>query len=268
MTNKYQDVGDLRALYGNSNQIALRGHFLKKYSVREMSLHEYVLREIEDTKQDIKSILDIGAGTGSMLRKLHDRNPNPTYTALDIAPNQALMDQNSIEYVLYDGVTLPDFGHTFDAILMMHMLYHVANIPAFLAKVKDQYASDESRIFITTKSRETMPHMERLFRQALAQSGVAYPFSANRDEAQFCIENADEMLSSAFADRTVRPRVITTKLVVDSAEDLFAYMLSTPRFNLKESADRYVYEQELRTVIAASIPFEDSYTEALYVISN
>lgn len=265
--SKYQAVSDLQSLYGSTNQIQSRGQFLKKYSVRDASLHDYVLEAIENLQEDIRSIIDIGAGTGSMLRKLYAKNPEWKYAALDIAPNEHLASQDLIDYRLYDGMSLPDFSVRFDLILMMHMLYHVIDVPSFLKEVKHHYASDAGYILVTTKSRHTMPGMERLFREALSQSGVIYSLPPERDEAQFCIENADEILKAAFEYGSINTRVITTELVVDSADDLLAYILSTPRYSLDESTERDVYVRELRRVIAAHLPFEDSYTEALYVIT-
>lgn len=263
--SNYQSVESLKKLYTRTPQIQTRGEFLRKYSLRTESLHDRIFDSASNVinANPRNSILDIGAGNGSMLKRLVKSGAFHKYVAVDIAKSDSLSDQNDIEYVIYDGQHLPQLDGRFDCILMMHMLYHVENVRKFIKDVCEAYCKEGTQIIITTKSKYTMPNMERIFRESVAQLSEVPNIEEERDEAHFCLENGYDTLRSAFVDQNIDEQVLRTQLVVDNADDLLQYMLSTPRYRL----DMPDYTERLREVITKNLPFEDTYTEVLYVIS-
>lgn len=149
----------------------------------------------------------------------------------------------------------------------MHMLYHVSNIEEFVAKVVDKYGNTKSKILITTKSKYTMPAMEKIVLEALDAGNPKITLSLERDESHFCSENAPDILTSIFSNKKITSTLIETAFEVNDLGDLKAYILSTPRYAnaLKKLAS--VSPDTLDEVIARHLPFSDTYTESIHVIS-
>lgn len=85
MSRNFQDFEYLRKLYGDKNQIASRGEFLKRYSNRNQSIRDILVTLIGDCND--MSVIDIGAGNGSFLSKIKKRSPSVVVSAIDIIEN-------------------------------------------------------------------------------------------------------------------------------------------------------------------------------------
>jgi 2-polyprenyl-3-methyl-5-hydroxy-6-metoxy-1,4-benzoquinol methylase len=266
--NRFQDIDYVRKLYSEEQQIPFRGEFLKTYSNRNRSIRDILFSFIGGL--DSKSVLDIGAGSGSFIKKLQDAYPHATYVALDIAEHPDLKQRKSITYKIYDGEELPLELGRFDVILMMHMLYHVSHVEAFLRQVAEKFVKEKTKIYITTKSKNTMPKIEASFQNVLNAMETSYEFKAlERDEAHFSRENAYELIEKSFKDikHTIKQYDFDTQLLVDNQEDLLNYILSTPRYgDNKLLNDDPEYLTQWKAELAKDELFIDKYSESLYVI--
>lgn len=266
--NYFQDIDYIRELYSQKQQIPFRGEFLKKYSNRNRSIRDVILDLAGDLNG--KSILDIGAGSGSFILKLRGAYPKAKLAAIDIAEHPNLLRVKDIHYKIYDGEHLPEEPDKFDVILMMHMLYHVPDVAGFLKQVHGKYVKEGTVLYITTKSKNTMPKIEMSFLNVLnSLTPLHEPKTLERDEAHFSRENAYEIIQQAFegVDYTLKDYDFDTQLLVDNRGDLLKYILSTPRYGSDESLTgdpRYI--ERWKAELSKDDLFIDSYKESLYVV--
>lgn len=120
--NHFQDKKFLDSLYGQQDHIAFRGNFLKTYSNRKYSIRDIALRFLDQPHG--KRIMDIGAGTGSFLKKIMQDFPDNSFAALDIAENAECREIPNLDYRIFDGVHFPEGMDEWDIVILMHMLYH------------------------------------------------------------------------------------------------------------------------------------------------
>lgn len=268
--NNFQNTKYIKKLYLTHDHISFRGHFLKKYSIRDKSIRDVLLENIGELHN--KRIIDIGAGNGSFLKKLKTNHPDNTYAALDIASNPALQKQTDIEYHIYEGNDLPRNIGTYDIVLMMHMLYHVKDIEKFLMQVHNVFCKKRTRLFITTKSKNTMPNIEKLFQKSIHSTPLAcrYSIPAERSEAHFCLENGLNFLKKEFSKAQIKEEVITTNLAVDNKDDLIRYILLTPQYAEigKDPKDLQCIKNAINRELADIDLFNDHYTEVIYDIKT
>jgi SAM-dependent methyltransferase len=78
----------------------------------------------------VERIIDVGAGSGSTLRRLHERGVGSTYVAVDVqarlaeAVHRALPDV-PVQTLVVDTRSLPFDDHEFDLALLSHVIEHI-----------------------------------------------------------------------------------------------------------------------------------------------
>lgn len=89
-------------------------------------------------------VLEIGPGSCSHLHHIVQRNGNIKYTGLDISPlmideagklNRKYVDEQTAEFVLYDGKKIPFEENSFNRILTVNTVYFWENPAEFLQEI-------------------------------------------------------------------------------------------------------------------------------------
>lgn len=273
MNHNFQKLDRIKEFYSNQNLISFRGEFLKKHSNRKLSLRDIVTGLIPKDKQ--VSLLDVGCGDCSFIKRLQKRYPRNTYHALDVVKNDSCAGLKGIKYQLYDTKEFPDYSINFDVILCMHVLYHVKNRRNFFNNIK-RCLSPKGRIIITTKSKHTFSHLEHIFNQVISQfnlKSAAQPPS-ERDEDRFCLENGKDILAQHFSRTlfSIKEYVIETQVITTEFHDVLQYALSTWRYNPKTyhltGADSVRYVRLWTENLSLGEFFLDKYIEVIYVIDR
>ena len=90
--------------------------------------------------QNYSSLLDVGAGTGEMLRMLINARPEARYAGIDLAENmlKAAGEKlgRSADLLQGDAEKLPLPGHSFDIIICNDSFHHYPNPATALAEFK------------------------------------------------------------------------------------------------------------------------------------
>lgn len=273
MNNDFQNLDTITELYSDQKLVSSRGEFLKKYSNRKLSLRDIVAGLIPTDKQ--VSLLDIGCGNCSFIKRLQKRYPRNVYHALDVVKNDSCVGLKGIEYQLYDTTKFPNYSINFDVILCMHVLYHLNDRGKFFNNIK-RCLSPKGRIIITTKSKYTFSHLEHIFSQVISQLGLksaARP-SSERDEARFCLENGKDILVQHFSytQFSIKEYIIETQVITTEFQDVLQYALSTWRYNPKTyhltGADSVRYVKLWTENLSVDEFFIDKYVEVIYVIDR
>ncbi|SDD06141.1 class I SAM-dependent methyltransferase [Glycomyces harbinensis] len=79
-------------------------------------------------------VLDVGAGTGRYTRRLRTAHPGCAVVAIDKSPG--MLTEVEAPAMVADAQALPYPDDGADAVLAMHMLYHVPDIPAAVAEFR------------------------------------------------------------------------------------------------------------------------------------
>lgn len=100
--------------------------------------------------QGMRSVLDVGCGTGVMFELLHERRPDLDYLGLDVTPQFVAAARERFpadagrfrEGSLYELDRLPG---SFDAVLCRHILEH---LPDFVPAVQHMYARAQRKLIV------------------------------------------------------------------------------------------------------------------------
>lgn len=99
-------------------------------TVREQELdHALAYFPAAPRSGEIRSVLEIGAGTGQQARSLSDKGYR--VTAIDL-PSSHYRDDRVFEITEYDGRNIPMPDHSVDVIFSSNVLEHVLDIDSFL----------------------------------------------------------------------------------------------------------------------------------------
>jgi SAM-dependent methyltransferase len=151
-------------------------------------------------------VLDAGCGPGMYVPATRERAGE--LVALDIAHGR-LAGIDHDELVCGDVQALPFPDGTFDAVIAMHMLYHVPDIPAAAAELR-RVLRDGGVLYAFTNSERAQPELLDL---VTACGGDSTSFGDSR----FSNESGGALLRTAFDD-VVLVEDTSTRLVVTDAE--------------------------------------------------
>ena len=123
--------------------------------------------------------LDLATGTGYIAVAVAERHPNCTVVGIDIADEviaaniDRMREQGPTNntFRVYDGITLPDFGGQFDAVVCRYALHHVPSPTDILRQLRS-LLKDTGRLVISDANRneyDTEDFINRL--QSLKKDG-------------------------------------------------------------------------------------------------
>jgi ubiquinone/menaquinone biosynthesis C-methylase UbiE len=191
----------------------------------------------------VDDVLDIGSGTGSLLRRLKAGGHTGRLVGLDISAAAVgeLAGTPGIEAYEGDAAHLPFDGGTFQTAFARHMLYHVPDVPAAIAEVRrilttgGKFVASVNHPFATPKTRDLV--IDVVTKHGFnVDSGS--PFSVHSD-------NLAEIMAVEFDDVNVQR--YDNALVFNSPEPVISFCIAILSF--------YGVGQDspLRSTIAADI---------------
>ncbi|MGI9051790.1 MAG: class I SAM-dependent methyltransferase [Ilumatobacteraceae bacterium] len=80
--------------------------------------------------RDVRTLLDVGSGDGLLARSVTTHRPDLAITGVDIVPRR----ETFMEVALYDGTRLPFANNAFDAVMLVDVLHHAADIHVLLCE--------------------------------------------------------------------------------------------------------------------------------------
>jgi SAM-dependent methyltransferase len=157
---------------------------------------------------NISAVLDAGCGPGAYVPHVRERlGPRGLYVAADISFERVTHIEMAAP-VCADVVALPFADGSFDAVMAMHMLYHVGDIPAGLRELRRVLRNDGTLLVSTNSVTSEREFMDLLMACGLRELPV--------QDARFSSENGGDLLSLAFTD--VRFFEERSKFVVPSPD--------------------------------------------------
>jgi SAM-dependent methyltransferase len=195
--------------YGTGQHLAAR-QSLYQWQTPRHDLPGIVVGELAGIRG---AVADVGCGNGKFVQRVRADRPDLTVLPLDISPGILAGIEGA---VAADVQQLPIADGALEAVLAMHMLYHVEDQARAAQELGRILASDGIAI-ASTNSRTDKQELEGLWRRA-AGDVLGIPEGPARVQlsARFTLEDAPAILGTVFDDvRTIPlPGVIE---VTDSA---------------------------------------------------
>lgn len=231
--------------YADSRKLAARARLNSHYTIAEKGWFEWVADALPLTQG--AKLLDIGCGPGWFWAATAAQMPSDlNLTLADQSagmPAEALerckdLPFASVENVIADAASLPFADASFDGVIAMHMLYHVADQTKAIAEMA-RVLKPGGFLAVTTNgvgNTERLYELSAVFGSARQDpSGIAFGY-----------DKADALLGAKFG--AVSRHDYPARLRITDTEDVFLALTSYPP---GDSAD----EQTLavfRTAIAAA----------------
>lgn len=189
----------------------------RRHSAHPDDVEAAALRQLD--LQPSESLLDIGCGTGSFLRRLSGSGHSGPLTGLDSSPAaaRACAEIRGVRAVTGDAVRLPFRDGEFDAVTARHMLYHVPDVTQALAEAR-RVLRTGGRFVALVNHPDCTPRIASVVQEVAAGHGVVSPPPPNRNV------NSDTLpgrMTEVFG--TVDTVVYDNALVFDSAEPVVAF---------------------------------------------
>ncbi len=204
------------AAYGDDRHLAAR-QALYHWQTPRYDLPAIVVRELADTTG---LVIDLGCGNGKFIRKLHTERPDLRTIGLDISAG--ILRDVEPPVVVADAQHLPFGDEIADAILAMHMLYHVEDIDAGIGEIRRLLRRDGIAIASTNSQRDKV-ELEQLWSRAAADIlGIEQGPRRISLSSRFCLEAAPRMLRRHFAH--VRTLELPGVIVLTDPEPIIAHL--------------------------------------------
>ncbi|MGL6208789.1 MAG: class I SAM-dependent methyltransferase [Paracoccaceae bacterium] len=241
---------DLTGQYANSGNLASRGSLHAKYAKTDwfdwlrtrMPLPEHA------------RVLDVGCGPAWFWRAQAPHLPDGLcLTLLDTSPGmvaEALANLRTEErFQTVDGVASDlleaSFANdSFDAVVLMHVLYHVDDPYRMLSEV-ERILKPAGHVFVTSNEPDNMHELNTI------SAGVVGGTPIDRGAARFSLTDAEVSVGARFSD--VRRYDLEDFYSVTDPEDIIRYLLSMPPGDQAEPPQR----SDLRHQVEASFSNND-----------
>jgi ubiquinone/menaquinone biosynthesis C-methylase UbiE len=204
--------------YSDGRHLATR-QSIYRWQQPQYDLPGIVMHELTDTKG---MVLDIGCGNGKFVSRLHKDRPDLLTVGTDISGGiLADVDQ---PVLVADAQVLPFADDTADAVLVLHMLYHVADIPATVRELA-RVLRPGGVCVASTNSDTDKRELDELWQRA-ARDVLGIPEGPARVSlsSRFSLEKAPDLLGAAFRD--VRVRELPGTIEVTDPAPVVAHLAS------------------------------------------
>jgi SAM-dependent methyltransferase len=147
---------------------------------------------------DPRRILDIGCGNGAFTHRLRGDFPDTAVIGLDIAGGMlALVDPPTVQA---DAMHLPFADDSMDAVLAMHMIYHLPDIDRGLAEMH-RVLRPGGLLIVSTNGADDKSELDDLWSRAAAEVlGVPEGPRRIKLSRRFDLDGAPAVLRSLFTE--------------------------------------------------------------------
>lgn len=219
LSEQYKDAANLSA------RIALHARF----STAKVNWYRWVFDHVE--LPEAARVLEVGCGPAKLWRENVERVPESwDITLTDASPGMLDEAKSYLEdasrafnHEVVDVQALPFADASFDAVIAIHMLYHVPDQSRALAEIR-RVLKPGGHLYASTNGRTHMRELAELVSH-FAEEDVVERFRMAHTANPFRLEDGRELLAPLFGEVTLHR--FESALKVTEAEPLLAYVLST-----------------------------------------
>jgi SAM-dependent methyltransferase len=237
--------------YKTPGNLSARIDLHERFGVEEQPWSHWVFDQIDDapapeTRSVVRSILEVGCGTGKLWQENLDRiAPDWEITLSDqsagmLAQAQQMLAHRGVpfRFAQLDVQSAPFAAAHFDTVIANHMLYHVPDLSVALAEI-GRVLKPNGILLAATNGQQHMIELHELVQR----------FAADPPERMwrvgFALENGADLLAPFFTQ--IEMRRYPSSLLVTEAAPLAAYVFSAGRLPPDQQvAFTHFVEQELQ----------------------
>ncbi|MFJ9443829.1 class I SAM-dependent methyltransferase [Kitasatospora sp. NPDC101235] len=179
-------------------------HLVARQSIYRWQQPQYDLPGIvvEELANTSGTVLDIGCGNGKFVSRLHKDRPDLQVVGTDISAG--ILTDVAKPVLVADAQALPFADNSADALLALHMLYHVGDIEATIKELA-RVLRPGGMLIASTNSDTDKQELDRLWSRA-AGDVLGIPEGPARVSlsSRFSLEKAPGYLGTTFKNIQVR----------------------------------------------------------------
>ena len=242
--------------YGDDRNLAAR-QSIYSYQQPRLDLYNGSL-DLARLRGD-EAVLDIGCGNGRYLATLRSRGHRGLVCGVDMSEGMLRTAREGFDdgpLLVSDAQSLPFGSDAFDAVLSMHMLYHVPDRAKAIREIRRVVRPDGTALVLTNSE----VHFRELDELLLECAGEIVSVDRVRSRASlthFKAERAAIELEVAFSDVTAYP--FAADLVIDAVEPVMAYARSMGAFVVDDEHELDPVLDELERRLAAMIEADGAF---------
>jgi SAM-dependent methyltransferase len=224
--------------------------------------------ELADLDGD-ESVLDIGCGNGRYLATLRERGHRGYLVGADLSVGMLRTARPAMgdgPLLVSDAQALPFATGSFDAVLAMHMMYHVPDRARALGEIR-RVVRPGGVVLLFTNAESHFRELDELLIACAADTVGASRVRSRSSLTLFSVESATPEIEAVFDE--VRPYAFGSRLVVDEVAPVITYARSMGAFvtDSHGALDAVLVELERRVaeIIATSGAFRITTTCGLFV---
>jgi ubiquinone/menaquinone biosynthesis C-methylase UbiE len=209
--------------YRDSTNLQARMALHERFSTNPYRWFRWVFDALNRLPPDAR-ILEVGGGSGAFWKENADRiPPGWKITVSDLSPGMVdeawrnlVVTGRAYQFKEIDVQSIPFEDETFDAVIAIHMLFHVPDRQRALAEIQ-RVLKPGGRLIATTIGKDHLKELHTWFQEVNDAFGSF--------GALFTLENGAEQLKPFFSRVTVSRR--DDHLEVTEVEPILAYIRST-----------------------------------------
>ncbi|MFJ1796937.1 class I SAM-dependent methyltransferase [Kitasatospora griseola] len=184
--------------YADGRHLAAR-QSIYRWQQPQYDLPGIVVEELTDTSG---TVLDVGCGNGKFVSRLHKDRPDLQVVGMDISAG--ILADVPKPVLVADAQALPFADNSVDAVLALHMLYHVGDIAATIEELA-RVLRPGGVLIASTNSDTDKQELDQLWAGA-AGDVLGIPEGPARVSlsSRFSLEKAAGYLGTAFKEIRVR----------------------------------------------------------------
>ncbi|MEV7783280.1 class I SAM-dependent methyltransferase [Kitasatospora sp. NPDC088351] len=168
------------------------------------------------------TVFDIGCGNGKFVSRLHSDRPDLQVVGIDISAGILATVEKPV--LVADAQALPFANQSADAVLALHMLYHVGDIEATINELARVLHPDG--VLIASTNSDTDKHeLDQLWARAAGDvMGIPEGPARVSLSSRFSLEKASSYLGEAF--KKIRVRELPGLIEVANPDPVIAHLAS------------------------------------------